>query len=290
MDKQEFRFKIYGKTLVIIDWANVYGWFADPKSKTYLGWRVDAKKIFDYFSGYPGITDKRFYFGVEIGKEWSEKLKNDIEEIGFNLLSKEVKWVPVSLDKSHFKNLVKELFNVLDGIKNTNSNIAKKLYELKGKIESRLEDKEPDFDGDGNVQGAYPLYEPEDQKIYDSAYDLVEELDEELRKLNIRIDELQNHLSEPVMRRKCDFDVEIARDVFNFSNDFENLILFSGDGDYAALVEDLIIKKGKKIIVVFAKGHIGKEYNSLQEELIKNNLKYKLFMCSAEWLRGKISE
>ena len=250
MDKQEFRFKISGKTLVIIDWANVYGWFSNPSSKTYLGWEVDPKKLFAYLKSYSNITDINFYFGVESNKPKSVIFEKEIKSIGYSHKSKEVKWVPASLDTSHFKSLLKELISVLNGIKNTNFNITKKLH--------------------------------------DSAYSLTEELDEELKKLNIRIDELKNYLLEPVMRRKCDFDVEIARDVFNFSNDFENLILFSGDGDYVALVEDLILTKNKKVIVVFASGHKGKEYTQLQEKLIKEKLSFRLFLCSVNNLKNFI--
>lgn len=279
MKTEDFKFKLSGRTLAIIDWANVYGWFSNPNSITYLGWEIDLQKLFDYLSGYKEIHDQRFYFGVETSKEWSKKLHNNAEAIGFNVQSKEVKWVPVSLDKSHFKKLVKELFDVLDGVKNTNSSIAEKLYELREKIKSRLADVEPDFGSDGKINDVYPLYAPEDQKIYDSAYDLIEELDEELRKLNIGIDELQGHLSLPIKRRKCDFDVEIARDAFNLSNDFETLILFSGDGDYAALAEDLIAK-GKKVVVVFAPGHKGREYDSLKKGI---------FLCSVNQLKNVIS-
>jgi uncharacterized LabA/DUF88 family protein len=113
-------------------------------------------------------------------------------------------------------------------------------------------------------------------------------MDTELKKLNTSIDELQKQMAEPVMRRKCDFDVEIARDVFNLSNDFEHLILFSGDGDYAALVEDLTIKKGKRVIVVFAPGHVGKEYEKLSEQLREKRLNYRLFLCSANQLKDDI--
>ena len=286
---EQFKFRSLGKTLVIIDWANVYGWFSDPQSRNYLGWKIGLQKLFDYLSGYKEIVDKRFYFGVETGKSWSEEFQTKIQSIGFDLRSKEVKWVPVSLEKSHFKKVIKELFDVLDGIKITNSEIATKLYELRQKIESRLAERKPDFDTDGNVQGEYPPYLPEDAKIHSSTYELIEELDVELKKLNTSIDELQEQMSVPVMRRKCDFDVEIARDVFNLSNDFEHLILFSGDGDYAALVEDLTINKNKKVIVVFAPGHVGKEYEKLSEQLEEKHLKYRLFLCSANRLKDDIS-
>ncbi len=66
------------------------------------------------------------------------------------------------------------------------------------------------------------------------------------------------------------------------------MLLFSGDGDYAALVEDLILK-GKKVIVVFAPGHKGREYEPLQVELKKKALHYALFICTVEHLKENIS-
>lgn len=261
--KEEFKFRLSSKTLVIIDWANVYGWFSRPKSKTYLGWEVCPERLFNYLSTYSEIIDKRLYNGVEIGDERSEVFGAKVGSLGFNFIKKEVKWVPVYLnEQTHFKKIVRELFNTLDGVKITNSDIATKLYELKGKIKSQ-----------------------QDQKVYE----LIDESDTELKKLNFKIEELQQHLLEPVERRKCDFDVEIARDAFNLSKDFECLILFSGDGDYSALVEDLIVEKGKKVIVVFAPGHIGREYDKLTEFLTEKGLKYRLFLCTANKLRNEIS-
>jgi uncharacterized LabA/DUF88 family protein len=260
MEKEEFKFRLAGKTLVLVDWANVYGWFKN------LGWEIDPKLLFEYLSTYPEVYEQRLYHGSERGKIRSEDFKNTIAATGFIFISKEVKWVPVSLDKSHFKILVKELFDVLDGIKNTNSEIADKLYQLRAKVEGRLSERKPGFDSDKGEVGEYRPYTPEDGEIYDSTYQMIEELDTELKKLNLSIVELQKHLSAPVKRRKCDFDVEIARDVCNECEKFEQVILFSGDGDYAALGEDLI-KKGRKVIVVFASGHLGKEYEGLKNQI-----------------------
>jgi uncharacterized LabA/DUF88 family protein len=83
-------------------------------------------------------------------------------------------------------------------------------------------------------------------------------------------------LKKDVLRRKCDFDVEITRDALNLINEYETLILFSGDGDYFSLTEDLI-KKGKKVILVFAPGHKGKEYNKIKDSLF--------FACSVNKLK-----
>ncbi len=272
---EPFKFRLNSKTLVAIDWANVHGWFKD------LGWEVDPKRLFDHLSTYPEIFDIRLYQGIEIGDKRSENFGAEVSSIGFNFITKEVKFVPVSLEKSDFKKIVKNLFDVLDTIQITNTEISNKLFEIRDKIKKRLEETEPDIESDGNggsvVIGKHPAYHAKDETIYNDIYDLIEELDSELKKLNLNISNLQTSLLLPIMRRKCDFDVEIARDVFNMSNDFEHLILFSGDGDYAALVDDLI-KKGKNIILVFGKGHKGKEYNTQKG----------LFMCSVEKLKNEI--
>lgn len=101
-------------------------------------------------------------------------------------------------------------------------------------------------------------------------YDLIDELDSILKQLNINIDNLQHHLIKPVKRRKCDFDVEISCDVYNNLNRMKTFLLFSGDGDYAALVKD-VIKKGRQAIVVFGHGHKGREYDDIGNGL---------FLCS----------
>ncbi len=169
MEKEEFKFKLRDRTLVMIDWANVYGWFSYPKSRNYLGWEIDPKRLFDYLTTYKEINDKRLYHGVEVGNKRSEDFGLEIESIGFTFIKKEVKWVPVYLnEENHFKMVVKNLFDVLDGIKTTNSDTSNKLYELRIKIKSLLADREPDFDVD----------------------DLIEKLDSELKKLNLNIEEV----------------------------------------------------------------------------------------------------
>lgn len=81
---------------------------------------------------------------------------------------------------------------------------------------------------------------------------------------------------EKQLRRKCDFDVEITRDALNNINNFQTFVLVSGDGDYAPLFDDLIINKGKKTILIFAKGCKGKEYGEFKKGL---------FLCSVAKIR-----
>jgi uncharacterized LabA/DUF88 family protein len=73
------------------------------------------------------------------------------------------------------------------------------------------------------------------------------------------IEKILQILSRKILRRKCDFDIEISIDTHKAITDkFNTFIFFSGDGDFAPLYE-LLIKQKKQVIVVFAHGHLGKE-------------------------------
>ena len=205
MDDDKF-FKLKGKTLVVIDWANVYGWFKK------LNWEIDPKKLYKYLKQYPEVKNINFYFGIEENNKQSENFNKQMNQIGYKTISKNVKWVPVSLDRSHFKKFLEDLHRICDGLEKANSEIAEQL-----KVAMEL----------------------------------------------------------PIYRRKCDFDCEIAVDVMNNIDSIDSLILFSGDGDYAVVADELI-KRSKQMIVVFAPGYKGKEYG---------NFKKGLFLCSVNRLK-----
>jgi uncharacterized LabA/DUF88 family protein len=264
MRNKKIKLKIKKRTLFLVDWANVYGW------RKSLGWEVCPEKMFSFFDR-PKIIDKRFYHGVENGQIKSEEFKVDMENLGYSVVSKEVKWTPVILDQqNHFKKIVKDLFDILDKVKNTNSEVSNKLYKLIKKIE-KLPDHLNGNDDPGEVS----------KNELKEVFNLIEELDIQLKDLNIDISNLQINLRKPVYRRKCDFDVEITRDALNRINDYDTLLLFSGDGDYFALTEDLI-KKGKKVILVFAEGHKGKEYNTISDSLF--------YECSVDNIENSIKK
>jgi uncharacterized LabA/DUF88 family protein len=213
MKKEDFKFKLKARTLVIIDWANVYGWFNKLK------WEVDEKKLYKYLKTYKQIKDIRFYFGVESGNKKSEEFQKKIKKIGYTLITKEVKWVPVTIDKEYFRKPIKDLFN------------------------------EYGFD----------------DKFFKDFFNRLKK-------------------SKSLKRRKCDFDIEITRDVFINMNKFSGLILFSGDGDYKALVEYLLDIK-KRVVVVHPFGLRGKEYNDLL--LRKKN---KPYFCAVEKLTDRLKK
>lgn len=196
-------FKLKGKTLVIIDWANVFGWVEKTK------WEIDPKKLFKYLKNYPEVKDIRFYFGIETDNKKSIAFQKKIKQIGYTLISKQVKWVPVSLDKAHFKIFLNKLIEIADGLEKSDATIAKRLKKLP------------------------------------------------------RI---------PIYRRKCDFDCEIAIDVMKNVDNFDSFILFSGDGDYAVLMEE-IIRNRKQAIVVALKNTMGREYSFIKRGVYICNIK-----------------
>lgn len=190
-----FSLKLKGKTAVFIDWANVYGWTRSLKRE------IDPKKLFKELKRYPKIKEIDFYCGLDKHHK-SKEFLIDCQRIGFNVVSKEVKYIPISLDSSHFKNLTKEVKNSLTSIKNLNARDIEKILQI---------------------------------------------------------------LSRKVLRRKCDFDMEIGIDTHKaIQGAFETFVFFSGDGDFAPLYR-LLIGLHKQVIVIFAHGHMGKEIYQIKK-------------------------
>ncbi|KKQ37581.1 MAG: hypothetical protein US53_C0015G0008 [Candidatus Woesebacteria bacterium GW2011_GWA1_37_7] len=70
-----------------------------------------------------------------------------------------------------------------------------------------------------------------------------------------------------ILKRKCDFDMEICMDVHKFlEGDVEGFIFFTGDGDFAPLYK-LLISRGKQIIVVSTRWSLGKEVAQIRKGL-----------------------
>ena len=203
MDKGLFKLK--GKTLVVIDWANVYGWFE------HLKWEIHPQKLYNYLKSYSEIFDIRLYFGIDKENPKSLKLHKIFKKVGYNLQWKEIKWIPVDLKVMHYKDEI-------------------------GKIRKFFETSEG-------------------KRVF-----------EKLQKIKDVIKNLQ------IYRRKCDFDVEITLDVLKNIDKIDSVILFSGDGDYASLMKE-VIKRRKQAIVVALKGAMGKEYGVIPKGLYICNIK-----------------
>jgi len=69
---------------------------------------------------------------------------------------------------------------------------------------------------------------------------------------------------------KGDFDVELSMDVMDHLEEFETMVLLSGDSDFAPIVKRAK-DRDKKIIIMSAKNHISRELIQLNDKYI--NLK-----------------
>ncbi|MBI3619065.1 NYN domain-containing protein [Candidatus Peregrinibacteria bacterium] len=99
-----------------------------------------------------------------------------------------------------------------------------------------------------------------------------------VKKVPVTVDHEGNPLPEAILRRKCDFDVEIAKEILLNLDRYQGFILMSGDGDYAPIL-DVLRERRTQTILVFPKGGLGREYT-------ENPLrKHAIFLCSLERLR-----
>lgn len=71
---------------------------------------------------------------------------------------------------------------------------------------------------------------------------------------------------------KGNLDVEIALDCFMRKDTFDTLILFSGDSDFAYLL-DVLKKYGKSVIVVSTRNHISRELIERAKFVALNKIK-----------------
>lgn len=64
---------------------------------------------------------------------------------------------------------------------------------------------------------------------------------------------------------KCDMDVEMALDLIRERDNYDTIILFSGDGDLACVLDYLHKDFGKEVYVFGARDHVGREIVDAQK-------------------------
>ena len=78
---------------------------------------------------------------------------------------------------------------------------------------------------------------------------------------------------ELITQRKCDFDIEIVMDIYaRLEKDFDTFVFFTGDGDFEPIYKYLIDKR-KQVVVIYAKGHLGKEIWEIRRGIFKVKIK-----------------
>jgi len=229
--KRQFSFNLYAKpTLVIIDWFNIWNKYNN----------IDLQTFFDYLKKHPEIYQIRFYNGLIEGKDWSQKILDEADSIGYEVITKKSKLQPIDIrEANHFESILKSLDIVFEDIKSTNSNISNTLYDHRDSIDG-------------------------------TKFDLFSDVDSKLKSVDQNISTFKEESKKPIYRTKCDFDAEIARDLILEIDKYENLILFSGDGDFASTVKYLIEERQKRIFVIYPEGSFG-EPDYIDNGLIKKN-------------------
>lgn len=71
---------------------------------------------------------------------------------------------------------------------------------------------------------------------------------------------------------KGNLDIELALDAYRYCDEYDNLILFSGDSDFAYLL-DVLREKGKTTIVISSRKHVSRELIVRSKFVILNRLR-----------------
>jgi len=74
-----------------------------------------------------------------------------------------------------------------------------------------------------------------------------------------RVKYIRNQNNKYGFEKKCDLDVEMTVDLIKERDNYDNIIMFSGDGDLAYAINYLKENYHKSCFVFSARGHIGRE-------------------------------
>ena len=218
--------QIFDKTTnIYIDYANVIHW------ANKLKWHVEIKRLYQLLSSFNTIGAIRFYNGTLIGNFQSEKFNKDAEKQGYDVKTKPVKIMKISIDVSSIP---------------TNSPAILKNF-IKRPLLKKL------------------------------TLETIEYLNGKLKELN---DQGAKHIE----IRKCNFDVEIGRDMLldYEKNNIDNYILWSGDSDFADPVNQLL-KDGKRVVIFATARRISAELGETAS--LKFDIqKIRNFICFANEL------
>ena len=224
-----------GDSGIYFDWQNVIHW------QEKFGWRFDLKRIKQFFNSFSAVKFVKIYVGTLEGNEQSEEQIIELNAMGYDVKTKPVKIMPISIDVSSVpKNSPALLQNFI------RKSLLKKL-------------------------------------------DL-----ESIEFLNNKLLELNQRGILNIKDQKCNFDVEIGREM---SRDFESnalnsYVLWSVDSDFADPIIQ-ISSGGKKTTIFATSGRVSSELDATGV-LIFDVKKIKEFICWPKDLpqdvKDKISE
>jgi len=211
------------KTNIYIDFANVIRW------QEKLHWHIDLKRLKQFLDSFDTINLVKFYSGTIVGEEESEKFIEDTKKMNYDVHTKPVKIMNLSIDVSSIP------------------------------IDSPI------------------LLRDFIRKPLLAKFDL-----ETIEYLNKKLKELNDKGIKFIEDLKCNFDVEIGRDMLldYEKNGIENFVLWSGDSDFADPINQLL-NDGKKVILFATARKVASELNELKKKglLIFDIQKIRNFIC-----------
>ncbi len=95
-----------------------------------------------------------------------------------------------------------------------------------------------------------------------------------LKSVTKRVKYIHNSNNSMGYDKKCDLDVDMAIDLVKMKDSYDNVILFSGDGDLICATNYLKQEFSKKIYVFSARGHIGREVIDASKEKLVDLILY----------------
>jgi uncharacterized LabA/DUF88 family protein len=211
------------KTNIYIDFANVIRW------QDKLKWHIDLKRLKQFLDSFGNVKKIKFYNGKLEGDEKSLTILEEAKKYGYDVKTKPVKIMKLSIDVS-----------------------------------------------------SIPPNSPEILKNFIRAPLLKKLKVEAIEFLNNQLKELNQQGILFVQDLKCNFDVEIGRDMLldYEKNQVENFILWSGDSDFADPINQLL-EDGKKVVLFATVRRVASELNELQEKglFIFDIQKIRNFIC-----------
>ncbi len=211
------------KTNVYVDFANVMGW------QERLQWHIDVKRLKQFFDSFNTIENVKFYYGTLEGDNNSEQLIKDVRKFKYEVITKPVKIMKISINVSSISTKSPDILNQF-----IRSSLLREM----------------------NIAS-------------------IESLNSHLRTLN-----RQGILY--LEERKCNFDVEIGRDMLldYAKNKIDGFILCTGDSDFADPIRQLL-DDGKKVVLFATVRKVASELNALRSKglLIYDIQKIRDFIC-----------
>ena len=92
--------------------------------------------------------------------------------------------------------------------------------------------------------------------------------------INKRVKYIHSHDNVYGFEKKCDLDVEIAVDLIRERDNYDTIVLFSGDGDLITVIKYLKEEYGKQTIIMGARGHTGREIIDAKRDGIVDEILY----------------